>query len=52
MKRIFSLTAVLFLFSACMNSTAQTAAKEWTKHDAKKWFDEKRMAGRVAITAT
>jgi biofilm protein TabA len=49
MKRIFSLTAVLFLFSACMNTTAQTAAKIWTMHNAKKWFAKKEWLGGLHL---
>jgi biofilm protein TabA len=48
MKRILSLSAVLFLFSA-MNTAAQTAAKEWTMHNAKKWFKKKEWLGGLQL---
>ena len=49
MKRILSLSVILFLFSTCMHSSAQTAAKEWTKHDAKKWFQKKEWLGGLQL---
>jgi biofilm protein TabA len=49
MKRIFSLFMILFLFSASMNTAAQTATKEWTKHQTKKWFTKKEWLGGLQL---
>jgi len=44
-KGILSQAMALFLFSTAMNAAAQTVVKEWTKHDAKKWFEKKEWLG-------
>ena len=52
MKRIFYLVLALFIFSAASNVVAQTAGKdgkEWTTHDAKKWFKKKEWLGGLQL---
>src|SRR6188472_3716078 len=52
MKRIFYLMLALFIFSAASNVVAQTAGKdgkEWTTHDAKKWFKKKEWLGGLEL---
>ena len=49
MKKIFSLSIALCLFSIGMNSAAQTPAEESTMHNAKKWFAKKEWLGGLQL---
>jgi YhcH/YjgK/YiaL family protein len=49
MKKILFLSVAWFLFLSGMNATGQTAAKEWTMHNAKKWFAKKEWLGGLKL---
>ena len=49
MKGIFYLILVLFIFPWGSNVIAQSARKEWTMHDAKKWFKKKEWLGGLNL---
>ena len=49
MKRILSLSVVLFLFSTGMNATAQSAYEELTMPTAKRWFTKKEWLGKLQL---
>ncbi len=49
MKKLITLFIALFLFSVGMHGVAQTAAKVWTRHNAKEWFNKKEWLGALHL---
>ena len=49
MKRIFSLTVILFLLIEAVPAAAQPQTKEWTAHQTKKWFWKKEWLGGLQL---
>ncbi|MEP6950640.1 MAG: YhcH/YjgK/YiaL family protein [Ginsengibacter sp.] len=49
MKKIFSITVIVFLFTGVMNAVAQTSPKDMEKLMVQKWFEGKEWLGGLQL---